>query len=408
MATRAQRTGSLYLRGGVWHCQIRRNGVRVVRESTGETNKRLAQNYLNQKLAEVNEGTYRKRSQEKLVSEIVKDKLAHDRITGRKDVKSQEGRWKNRLEPFFKGYKACEIETPLIVRYIGQRQAEERRGQPTPPATINRELALLRASLHYGRKCGFLDTVPYFPMLDESQNVRTGFLQPGEYARLADATAKQGLWLRTMFEIGYAFGWRRAEMLERKVKDVDFLGGPRGQGTISLPDSKSGDPRIVTLPKRLRELLVECCKGKRPEDFLITRNGKPVVEYRDAWAEALKKAKIERHLLLHDMRRTAVRRMDDAHVSRKVAMAITGHKTESMYARYNIVDLSRISEATDILDAEQGNHPQAHKTATNGQSAPSDERLAVSKGTQNQGDGWWAHQDLNLGPTDYESAALTN
>ena len=22
--------------------------------------------------------------------------------------------------------------------------------------------------------------------------------------------------------------------------------------------------------------------------------------------------------------------------------------------------------------------------------------------------GWWAHQDLNLGPTDYESAALTN
>ncbi len=24
------------------------------------------------------------------------------------------------------------------------------------------------------------------------------------------------------------------------------------------------------------------------------------------------------------------------------------------------------------------------------------------------GEGWWAHQDLNLGPADYESAALTN
>jgi len=23
-------------------------------------------------------------------------------------------------------------------------------------------------------------------------------------------------------------------------------------------------------------------------------------------------------------------------------------------------------------------------------------------------DSWWAHQDLNLGQTDYESAALTN
>jgi integrase len=408
MAKRAQGTGSLYLRGGVWHCQICRNGIRLVRESTGETNKRLAQNYLNQKLAELNAGIHRKRSQEKLVSDIVKDKLAHDRITGRKDVKSQEGRWKNRLKPFFKSYKACEIETPLIVRYIRQRQAEEHRGRPAPPATINRELALLRASLHYARKCGLLDRVPYFPMLDESQNVRTGFLQPDEYERLADATAKQGLWLRTMFEVAWAFGWRRSEILQRKVKDVDFLGGPKGQGTISLPDSKSGDPRLVTLPKRLRDLFIECAKGKGPEEFLITRDGKPVVEYREAWADALKEAKIERHLLLHDMRRTAVRRMDDAHVPRRVQMAITGHKTESMYLRYNIVDLSRVSEATDILDADQGNGSQAHKVATNGQSASTQENDALDETLQNQANARWAHQDSNLGPTDYESAALTD
>ncbi len=379
-----------------------------MREFTGETNKRLAQNYLNQKLAEVNAGIHRKRSQEKLVSDIVKDKLAHDRITGRKDVKSQEGRWKNRLKPFFKSYKASEIETPLIVRYIHQRQAQEHRGHPTPPATINRELALLRASLNYARKCGLLDRVPYFPMLDESQNVRTGFLQPDEYDRLADATTKQGLWLRTMFEVAWAFGWRRSEILQHKVKDVDFFGGPTGQGTISLPDSKSGDPRLVTLPKRLHDLLIECAKGKGLEEFLITRDGKPVAEYREAWAEALKEAKIERHLLVHDMRRTAVRRMDDAHVPRKVQMAITGHKTESMYLRYNIVDLSRVSDATDIPDAEQKNESQAHKVATNGQSASTQEEHAGDETLQNQANAWWAHQDSNLGPTDYESAALTN
>jgi len=192
------------------------------------------------------------------------------------------------------------------------------------------------------------------------------------------------------------------------VKDVDFLGGPKGQGTISLPDSKSGDPRMVTLPKRLRDLLVECCKGKGPDDFVITRAGKPVVDFRDAWAEALKEAKIERHLLLHDMRRTAVRRMDQGGIPRKVAMAITGHKTESTYQRYNIVDLSRVSAATDALDGEQRSGSQAHKTATNSQPDPAQGKNAERKSTQNQGNGWWAHQDLNLGPTDYESAALTN
>ena len=392
----------------MWHCQIRRNGVRVVRESTGETNKRLAQNYLNQKLAEVSAGTYHKRSKEKTVSELVEEKLAHDRIKGLKDLGSQTGRWKNRLKPFFQGYKACDVTTSLIMKYIEKRQTEEHRGEPTQPASINRELALLRASFHYARKCEVLDRVPYFPMLDESQNVRTGFLQPGEYDRLADATAKQGLWLRTMFEVAWAFGWRSAEIRQRKVKDVDFLGGPKGQGTISLPDSKSGDPRMVTLPKRLRDLLVECCKGKGPDDFVITRAGKPVVDFRDAWAEALKEAKIERHLLLHDMRRTAVRRMDQGGIPRKVAMAITGHKTESTYQRYNIVDLSRVSAATDALDGEQRSGSQAHKTATNSQPDPAQGKNAERKSTQNQGNGWWAHQDLNLGPTDYESAALTN
>ena len=137
-------------------------------------------------------------------------------------------------------------------------------------------------------------------------------------------------------------------------------------------------------------------------------DGKPVVDYRDAWTDALKEAKIERHLLLHDMRRTAVRRMDQGGIPRKVAMAITGHKTESTYQRYNIVDLSRVSAATDVLDSQQRNGPQAHKPATNSQPASSQKERAERESVQNQGNEWWAHQDLNLGPTDYESAALTN
>jgi hypothetical protein len=46
-------------------------------------------------------------------------------------------------------------------------------------------------------------------------------------------------------------------------------------------------------------------------------------------------------MLLHDLRRSAVRNLERAGLSRSVAMQLTGHKTEAVYRRYAIT-----SEAT--------------------------------------------------------------
>jgi len=72
--------------------------------------------------------------------------------------------------------------------------------------------------------------------------------------------------------------------------------------------------------------------------------GRPVDDFHIVWNRACKAAGLEGRLF-HDLRRSAARNMDRAGVSRHVAMQITGHKTETMYRRYNIVSEQDIRAA---------------------------------------------------------------
>ena len=156
-----------------------------------------------------------------------------------------------------------------------------------------------------------VQSVPYIRMLQEN-NVRTGFVEAEARMRLEQACGRIGQWMLAMFEVGCTYGWRHGSLLKMRVKQVD----PHANVIRLEPGTTKNKKGLeVTMPRRVRELLLECIKGKAPEECLFTRaNGTPVRDFRRSWRKACAEAGIP-ELHFHDLRRTAARNMRRGHIS---------------------------------------------------------------------------------------------
>ncbi|HEY6330070.1 MAG TPA: site-specific integrase [Blastocatellia bacterium] len=168
--------------------------------------------------------------------------------------------------------------------------------------------------------------------------------------------------------VGYFTGMRLSEILDLRWGHVSFLDA---EIRLDPGTTKTDEPRTVPLTGELLEML-KMEFHKNPEgEFIFVREDGRIRSFRKAWASACKRANLG-GLLFHDLWRTGLRNLVRAGVPERVAMAISGHKTRSVFERYNIVSGRDLKEAANKLET----YLSTQNGASSGQIASLDETSA--------------------------------
>ena len=188
--------------------------------------------------------------------------------------------------------------------------------------------------------------VPFIAKLEED-NVREGFIEHAQYSALLNALPDH---LKAMFVVGYHVGNRSGELKKLTWSQVDLKGG---EIKLNRKQTKGKKHRTLPIYGDMAAWL-DMQKTHRDEmwpdcDLVFHYLGRPIGSHMKGWSRACKVAGLN-GLRFHDLRRSAVRNLERSGVPRKIAMSITGHKTESIYQRYDIVSQQDMSTAREKMN----------------------------------------------------------
>jgi integrase len=349
---RKPKHGSIYQRNRVWWVKYYSKG-RPVYESSHSTNPEGAERLLRKRLGEIATGAFRGTAVERATLDELFDLVVADyKENGKRSIDDVLSRLKLHLRPKLGKLRAADFGSADVRRYKANRQNER-----AQPATINRELSILKRAFSLGARHDppFVLHNPPVEKIPE-QNVRIGFLEKADYDRLL---AELPSYLKLALVIAYHTGCRLGELMSLRWSDINLAGG---EITIRAEHAKSKRHRLLPIYGDMKFALQEQ-KVERDEKHpqlewvFHDGHGNRLLTFYKAWNSACERAKLDGRLF-HDLRRSAVRNMVRAGIPEKIAMAISGHRTRHVFDRYNIVtdkDLATAAQQmTRYLSGQSG------------------------------------------------------
>jgi integrase len=359
------------------------------RESTGEADPNKAEKFLKRRLKEVGADQIGAKAfvgpqQERVkISELLDALEADYKLRGKDRMQARSNFKRVRLD--FGLQRACSLTAEQVDHYI-----EERLAEGSAPASINRITQVLGQAYTLAIERKHLSNAPKIRHLSEAGNVRQGFFSEPEFRVVVDNLPE---YLKDFARFAYYTGMRKGEIASLRWEDLDG-----DVIRLRAENAKNGKARSVPIDGELEKLIerrraarqVKTSGGVLLAALVFHHDGEAIADFRKAWATACVVAGLGKFTcracgqpvsghkcqecntdalkysgrLFHDFRRSAVRDMVRAGVPETVAMSISGHKTRSMFQRYDICNERDQREALRATEAyRQQQAAQAEKIA---------------------------------------------
>ena len=331
----------VFKRGKYYHCRFYDSSGKLYRLSTGETTIRKAERFLAKKEEEAQKGTLHKINKSFTFEEMKAD---YYEVLTTKKIKGWLAVENNlfHLEKKFKGSIVGQIDYNDILNY----RIDRIKAGKAAPATVQRELSVLKRMMKIATKRKKIGKVPEFEMFKvKDLTVRETYFTEEEHKRVYNELPSH---LKPVSEFAWYLGWRRGEIL-----NLPWEYARMAERAIVIPIgyTKAKDKRVIPLDGGLWNLLQDLYSQRNglPYVFLNSSRTNKINTLYPQWQNTLKKVGLEGRKF-HDYRRSAAIRFSNMGISASVACKIIGWENINTYRRYRIVDTKQIEAALKIQD----------------------------------------------------------
>ena len=210
----------------------------------------------------------------------------------------------------------------------------------TQPATVNRELALLKHMYSKAIEWGKYEENPAKKVkLLKGEVKRVRFLMPDDVQKLLSNCADH---LKPIVTVAVHTGMRKGELLSLNWDQVNFE-----QGIISLLDTKNHKRRDISMNETVKATLTGM---ERKGSYVFSaEDGGSFGDVRRSFETALRRSGIQ-DFRFHDLRHTFASNLVMESVDIMTVKELMGHKDLTMTLRYTHLAPNHKTKAVNILD----------------------------------------------------------
>ena len=329
---------------GRWYVRFTLNGKRRML-STGETDKTHALLKLGEivKQANLKDSLGSETKPINTFAELVKEYTPYAKINKSASTVEREKYTRRILLRSFGKKKLSEITRKDVDTHAQQRRRE------LAPGSINRELSLLKNMLDMAVEWGCLESNPArkVKQLKEPPG-RIKWLNDSELERLLDACKlSTNPILYQIVLTALNTGMRKGELQRLTWDDIDFE-----RRIITVKQSKNNETRYIQISKGLLPVLKGLLLERPHSHYVFSKtNGTAYGNWRRSFETVCKQAGIK-DFHFHDLRHCFGSYLGMAGYNSYTIMALMGHKTPAMSARYTHISEVQLRAAVDEIGAK--------------------------------------------------------